>query len=153
MDALAEILRVIKLDSAIYLNGEFSEPWCITSPESSALAPLFVRAGAHVIIYHLLCEGRAYFEIEDGERIELSAGDLVALPHGHGHRMGSGRRVTAVDVRSTLPGVLARGLELLQCRRRRRALPFHLRLPGLRSPSEPGLSWRPAVRYSPQYPR
>ena len=112
MDALTEILRVIKLDSAIYLNGEFSEPWCITSPKSSALAPLFVRAGAHVIIYHLLCQGRAYFEIEDGERIELTPGDLVALPHGHGHRMGSGRRVTAVDVRTTLPGVLARGLEL-----------------------------------------
>jgi AraC-like DNA-binding protein len=113
MDALAEILRVIKLDSAIYLNGEFSEPWCIASPKSSALAPLFVRADAHVIIYHLLCQGRAYFEIEDGERMELSAGDLVALPHGHGHRMGSGRRVTAVDVSRTLPGVLSRGLELM----------------------------------------
>ena len=24
-----EILKVIKLDSAIYLNAEFSEPWCI----------------------------------------------------------------------------------------------------------------------------
>jgi AraC-like DNA-binding protein len=113
MDALTEILKVIKLDSAIYLNAEFSEPWCLLSPESKALAPLFMPAGAHVIIYHLLCEGRAYFEIDDGTRVELSAGDLVALPHGHGHTMGSGRRVTAVDVRSTLPGFLARGLELL----------------------------------------
>ena len=98
MDALAEILKVIKLDSAIYLNAEFSEPWRIVSPGSSALAPIFMREDAHVIIYHLLCQGRAYFEIEDGERMELSAGDLVALPHGHGHRMGSGRRVAAVDV-------------------------------------------------------
>ena len=113
MDALAEILKVIKLDSAIYLNAEFSEPWCIVSPGSSALAPMFMREGAHVIIYHLLCEGQAYCEIDDGERIELSAGDLVALPHGHSHRMGSGRSVTAVDVSSTLPGILARGLELL----------------------------------------
>ena len=113
MDALAEILRVIKLDSAIYLNAEFSEPWCITSPNSSALAPLFVRPGAHVIIYHLLCQGRAYFEIDDGERVELSAGDLVTLPHGHGHKMGSGPGVTALDVSTTLPGILARGLELL----------------------------------------
>jgi AraC-like DNA-binding protein len=112
MDAVSEILRVIKLDSAIYLNGEFSEPWCIWSPKASALAPLLVRGGAHVIIYHLLCEGRAYFEVEDGERIELLAGDLVALPHGDGHRMGSGRSVTPVDVSSTLPDVLARGLEL-----------------------------------------
>ena len=113
MDALAEILTVIKLDSAIYLNAEFSEPWCIVSPGSSALAPMFMREDAHVIIYHLLCEGQAYVEIDDGERIELSPGDLVALPHGHGHRMGSGRSAPAVDVSSTLPGILARGLELL----------------------------------------
>jgi AraC-like DNA-binding protein len=113
MDALAAMLRAIKLDSAIYLNGEFSEPWCIASPQASALAPLLIGGGAHVIIYHLLCEGRAYIEVEDGERVGLSAGDLVALPHGHPHVMWSGRAVTPVDVSRTLPEVLARGLELL----------------------------------------
>jgi AraC-like DNA-binding protein len=113
MDALAEILRVIKLDSAIYLNAEFSEPWCVASPVASALAPLLVPGAAHVIIYHLLCEGRAHFEIEGGERVVLSPGDLVALPHGHGHRMGSGHRVTPIDAGSALPGVLAHGLGLL----------------------------------------
>src|SRR4030095_8527935 len=114
MDALAEILRVIKLDSAIYLNGEFSEPWCVWQPKASVLAPMFVRGGGHVIIYHLLCEGRAYFQVEDGERVLLSPGDLVALPHGHGHTMGSGHRVAPVDVSRTLPDTLARGLELLK---------------------------------------
>ena len=59
MDALAEILKVIKLESAIYLNAEFSEPWCIVSPGSSALAPMSMREDASVIIYHLLCEGQA----------------------------------------------------------------------------------------------
>jgi AraC-like DNA-binding protein len=113
MDALAEILRVIKLDSAIYLNAEFSEPWCIASPEASALAPLLVHGAAHLIIYHLLCEGRAQFEVEGREPVVLSAGDLVALPHGHGHRMGSGHRVTPIDAGSALPGVLAHGLGLL----------------------------------------
>ena len=113
MDALSEVLRVIKLDSAIYLNAEFSEPWCISSPEASALAPLLIRGAGHVIIYHLLCEGRAYVEIQDGERVTLSAGDLVALPHGHEHKLGGGHRVTPMDAGTTLPGILARGLELV----------------------------------------
>jgi hypothetical protein len=34
MDALSEILRVIRLESAIYLNGEFYEPWRIAAPEA-----------------------------------------------------------------------------------------------------------------------
>jgi hypothetical protein len=59
MDALSEILRVIKLDSAIYLNAEFSGLWCLASPEARTLAPMLAQGAEHVIIYALLCEGRA----------------------------------------------------------------------------------------------
>ncbi len=111
VDALAEVLRAIKIDSAIYLNGEFSEPWCVLSPEASHLAPAFGRDGSHVIVYHLLCEGRAYCEVEDGGSVELVAGDLVALPHGHRHRIGAGGRTPPIDVGTALPGILERGLE------------------------------------------
>lgn len=113
MDALAEILRVIKLDSAIYLNAEFSAPWCVLSPGGRVLAPELLGAHGHVIIYHLLAEGRAVFEIGD-ERIELSAGDLVALPHGHEHRMGSGHPVQPVDVGKTVYNTLADGSALMK---------------------------------------
>ena len=113
MDALSEILRVIKLDSAIYFNAEMSEPWCLASPESRTLAPVLSQGTAHVIIYHLLCEGRAYVQLEDGERVTLLPGDIVTFPHGHGHTLGSGSRVTPIDVGATLPAVLERGLDLL----------------------------------------
>jgi AraC-like DNA-binding protein len=113
MDALSEVLRVIKLDSAIYLNGEFSEPWCLVSPEARALAPVLSRRGEHIIIYHLLSEGRAYVELHDGERLALTAGDLVTFPHGHSHTLGGGRQVPPVDAGHVLPGVLEKGLELL----------------------------------------
>ena len=113
MDALSEILRVVRLDSAIYFNAELSEPWCLASPESSTLAPVLARGTVHVIIYHLLCEGLAYVQVQDGERVALSPGDIVTFPHGHGHVLGNGPSVAPVDVASALPGVLERGLELL----------------------------------------
>jgi AraC-like DNA-binding protein len=113
VDALAEVLRAIKIDSAIYLNGEFSEPWCVIAPEATALAPVFGQREAHVIIYHLLCEGRAECHVDEANHVELLAGDLVALPHGHRHEIGSGRDVTPLDVRNALPGILKRGLQPL----------------------------------------
>ena len=113
MDALSEVLRVIKLDSAIYLNAEFSEPWCFASPEARALAPMLERGTQHLIIYHLLCEGRAYVELDDGERVALTAGDLVTFPHGHGHTIGNGARVAPIHASRALPAALKRGLELL----------------------------------------
>lgn len=112
MDALAEILRAIKVDSAIYLNGVFSEPWCVSSPGGRKLAPVFGSNG-HIIIYHLLCEGRAYCEIDGLERVDLEPGDLIALPHGHEHRMGGGSCASPLNAEEALPGILSRGLELL----------------------------------------
>jgi AraC-like DNA-binding protein len=113
MDALSEVLRVIRLDSAIYFNAEFCEPWCLASPEARTLAPILARQPAHVIIYHLLCEGRAWAQVEGGARVALAAGDLIAFPHGHGHMLGGGPRVAPIDAGATLPGVLDRGLGLL----------------------------------------
>jgi AraC-like DNA-binding protein len=37
-----------------------------------------------VITYHLLTEGRASARLVDGQRIILSAGDIVIFPHGDG---------------------------------------------------------------------
>jgi AraC-like DNA-binding protein len=111
MDALSEVLRVIKIDSAIYLNGRFSEPWCVTTPESWALAPMFDRGPGQLIVYHLLCEGRAYVHLSDGARIALSPGDLITFPHGHEHVFGGGPRMTPVDARAVLPSILEAGLE------------------------------------------
>jgi AraC-like DNA-binding protein len=114
MDALSEVLRVVNLQSAIYFNAELSEPWCLASPEAHTLAPVLARGSEHVIIYHFLREGRAYTQVAGGERVDLTAGDIVTFPHGHGHTLGGGRTVPPVDVSATLPGVLARGLDLLR---------------------------------------
>jgi len=112
MDALSEILRVVKLDAAVYFNAEFCEPWCLVSPESNTLAPILVRRDAHVIIFHLLSEGRAWVELEDTHRVELSAGDIVTFPHGHKHVLGSGSAcATRIDAGKALPDILQRGLK------------------------------------------
>src|SRR5215831_13339609 len=113
MDALSEVLRVIRLDSAIYINAEFSAPYCLLSPESQLLAPILAQGGGHVIIYHLIREGHAYVQPNDGERVALSAGDVVTFPHGDSHVIGSGDVSQPIDVRTALPSVLERPLEML----------------------------------------
>jgi len=114
MDALSEILKVIRLDSAIFFNAEFSEPWCLCSPEARTIAPTLAPGSGHVIIYHLLCEGRAYARLEDGEPVWLEAGDLVTFPHGHAHLLGNGRASTTIDGGAALPGILAGGLQVMR---------------------------------------
>jgi hypothetical protein len=114
VDALSEVLRVVKLDSAIFFNAEFSEPWCLCSPEARAIAPVLAPRAGHVIVYHLLCEGRAYARLEDGEPVGLQAGDLVTFPHGHSHLLGNGRTSTTIDGGAALPAILANGLRAMR---------------------------------------
>jgi AraC-like DNA-binding protein len=113
MDALSEILRVIRLESAIFINAELSAPCCLASPDSQLLAPILASRGGHVIIYHLIRDGRPYIQSPDGERVALAAGDVVTFPHGDGHLLGSGDASRPIDVRAALPAALDRRLELL----------------------------------------
>ena len=77
MDALSEVLRVITLDSAVFFNAELSEPCCLAVPDSRLLAQILVRGEGHVIVHHLLAEGRAYGQFETGERVTPSAGVVM----------------------------------------------------------------------------
>ncbi len=33
MDVLSEVLRVVRLEGALFFNGEFSAPWCLSGPD------------------------------------------------------------------------------------------------------------------------
>ena len=39
MDVLSEVLKVVKLQGAMFYNGEFSSPWSFCSPPSRTVAP------------------------------------------------------------------------------------------------------------------
>lgn len=62
-----------------------------------------------MFVYHLLCEGSAYAELVDGERVTLTAGDIVTFQHGDAHVLGNGLSAASIDGRTILPEYLARG--------------------------------------------
>lgn len=114
MDALSEVLKVVKLDGAIFYNAEFSSPWCFVSPGSQVMAPLLSPGADHVIIYHLLVEGRGFARLREGDRVPLEPGDIVVFPHGDPHFVENGPRCQAVDDREELKRVLSQGLKLVR---------------------------------------
>ncbi|HET6208531.1 MAG TPA: AraC family transcriptional regulator [Terracidiphilus sp.] len=112
MDVLSEVLKVVKLQGAMFYNGEFSSPWSLCSPASNTIAPYFAPGAGHLIIYHLLTEGRASARLMDGERVALHAGDLVIFPHGDAHVIENGNTARTVDLTQELARIFSQGLKL-----------------------------------------
>jgi AraC-like DNA-binding protein len=114
MDVVSEVLKVVKLEGALFFNAEFSAPWCVRSSGSTVLTPYLCPGAGHLILYHFLTEGQAYAKLVDGPREELSAGDIVIFPHGDPHILGNGSKVKAVDSYQTFAKQLTQGLKLIR---------------------------------------
>lgn len=112
MDVLSDVLRVVRLDGALFFNGEFSAPWCVRATRSETIAPYLSPLAGHLIMFHFLTEGRAYAKLPDGQRVELTAGDIVVFPHGDAHLLGNGPPVRPLDSLTTFGKNLTEGVKV-----------------------------------------
>ncbi|MDH5341941.1 MAG: AraC family transcriptional regulator [Betaproteobacteria bacterium] len=97
MDALSEILKALRLNSGIFLEAEFTAPWCIDSAPGKDDVRHILPSAEHVTLYHLLTEGACSARIPGATgAVALEAGDLIMFPHGDGHRIGSDLQLAPV---------------------------------------------------------
>ena len=101
MDAFSEILAAVKLKGALYFSANFSSPWNISSPPSKELAPALAPGAPHLVIYHLVVEGKALACTKEGKVLALEPGDIVVFPHGDPHQLMSNERA-ANDLTSAI---------------------------------------------------
>ncbi len=113
MDALSEVLKAVKLDSTFFYNGEFSAPWSFHSPNSCKLAPYINQSSGHVIVYHLLIEGKARARLGD-ERLDVLPGEVLIFPHGDSHCLESGPCPHPVNGEGELQRIFSQGLRLVR---------------------------------------
>jgi AraC-like DNA-binding protein len=107
MDALSDLLKLLRLDGALFLAARFTAPWCVASACPGALA----ATTGHTVFFHMVTKGRCRVRLRiGGEMLELSAGDLVLMVHNDVHLLGSDLQLAPVDaaalVRAAPPGSL-----------------------------------------------
>jgi AraC-like DNA-binding protein len=91
MDVLTDVLETVRVVAACYGRLEATAPWGIR-----------VRPGDDAK-FHVVLEGHARLSVDGvDEAIELSAGDIVALPHGHAHSLSDDPSITAQPLEELL---------------------------------------------------
>jgi AraC-like DNA-binding protein len=90
MDALSDVLKSIRLEGALYLNAEFTAPWCIRGECGLPSVRRRLAGAEHVVFFHFVTEGRCKVRLSNGgETLAASAGDLILIPQDDRHLLGS----------------------------------------------------------------
>ncbi|QTF91746.1 cupin domain-containing protein [Halomonas sp. BM-2019] len=90
MDAALAVLRTVRLSGGIFLDAEFSAPWCVTSrvtPEDCR--PFTPIEPKSIIAYHYVSAGRLVLRVGQQSPVPVHAGQIVVLPRNDAHTIGS----------------------------------------------------------------
>lgn len=98
MDPLSDVLKTVRLDGAVYLNADFTAPWCARTRFGMMAAAGLPGAEGPAVFFHFVLEGRCRVRLE-GERETLDAGpgDMILLPHDDTHVLGSDLQLAPLD--------------------------------------------------------
>jgi AraC-like DNA-binding protein len=89
LDALSDVLRVVRLNAAVFLDAELTAPWCVGEPSGVEVCIEQMPRAQHVVIYHMVTEGSVHIGIPGHEPRFAEAGDLIVIPSGEPHALGS----------------------------------------------------------------
>lgn len=102
LDALSDVLRVIRLSGGVFLEAELTAPWCINGRISADDCKPFLVAPRHIIASHFVAAGRMQIQIDGGAAIEVGAGELVLLPRNDAHSFGSDLSIAPMPAREVI---------------------------------------------------
>jgi len=96
MDALSDVLHVLRLSGAVFLDAEFTAPWCVTSQSGHPSTGL-LGDSEHIVFFHWLIAGRCKARLAaGGDTFEIAAGDLLLMPNDEAHLMGSDLQIEPI---------------------------------------------------------
>jgi AraC-like DNA-binding protein len=105
MDAVSDLLHATRLSGGVFLDAEFTAPWCVHSGVTAEECAQFGVPATHVIAYHYISDGRMMLELDGHDPVVVENGEIVLLPHNEQHRLCSGPGLRPVNVESeVVPG-------------------------------------------------
>jgi AraC-like DNA-binding protein len=88
LDALSDVLRLVRLTGAVFLDAEFTAPWCISAPTGVAVCTRHMPQAQHVVTYHLITAGNCEVKFAGEPPHPAQIGDLIVIPGGEAHLIG-----------------------------------------------------------------
>lgn len=89
MDALSDLLRVVRLSGGVFLDGEFSAPWCVSAQVTLEECRLMKADPSSVVAFHFVAQGRMRVLLDGSDPIDVEENSVVLLTRNDHHRLCS----------------------------------------------------------------
>lgn len=89
VDALSDLLRVLRFSGGVFLEATFRSPWCVQSQVTDEDCSPAVPPASHLVAFHYVLDGRLAAGIEGGPWHECTGGDLIVVARNDVHSVGS----------------------------------------------------------------
>lgn len=89
MDALSDLLRVLRFDAGVFLDACFRGAWCFRSQVSPSECGPGVGRRAALSAFHFVLDGDIAVAVEGRPPLRASGGDLILLPRNDVHLIGN----------------------------------------------------------------
>ena len=109
MDALSDILQMVRLTGGAFCDAEFSAPWRLKSRLTAGDRQVF-PPGADVVCCHYIVAGRLLARTRDQRPVELDADTIILFSRGGAHDLGSGALAPPIDAHDLIRRTKDNGL-------------------------------------------
>ncbi|QAY86041.1 AraC family transcriptional regulator [Pseudomonas arsenicoxydans] len=115
LDAFSDVLRVIRLSGGVFLEAEFTAPWCLNGRISADDCKPFVAAPRHIISSHFVASGHMQLRIDGEATIDVRAGELILLPRNDIHCFGSDLGIAPTSASDIIQPPQVGGISRIKC--------------------------------------
>ena len=99
MDALSDLLRVVRFSGGFFLQSNFRGPWCVSSHLEPSDCGLGVSADSGLVAFHYVLDGRMQVRLGTEPPRSAGRGEIILLPHNDPHFLGSDVKLPPMDAR------------------------------------------------------
>lgn len=99
MDALSELLRVVRFSGGVFLESSFRAPWCVRSHIVPTDCSPGVRADGGLVAFHYVLDGTMQVRVGSEAPRPAGPGNVILLSRNDPHLLGSDVAMPPVDAR------------------------------------------------------
>jgi len=99
MDALSELLRVVRFSGGVFLEANFRGPWCVRSQIQPSDCGPGVKAGGGLVAFHYILDGRLQVSVGKANPRSAGPGQLILLSRNDPHLLGSDVALPPMEAR------------------------------------------------------